>query len=183
VGAQAREALGTLRDLARGIYPPALADRGLAAALEAHLAKACPGVRLSVDAATATARFAPQTEAAVYFCCLEALQNRAKHAGNAPATVRLALDNGWLAFTVADRGPGFDVATTHMGSGLQNMADRLAALDGMLEVRSQPGQGTTVQGRVPARPGGSRAQQDHPVRLAVDRVAHNAAEMNSGSGS
>jgi signal transduction histidine kinase len=69
-----------------------------------------------------------------------------------------------------------------MGSGLQNMADRLAALGGSLEVRSEPGQGTTVQGRVPAWPE-SRAQQDHPETHAVDRVAHNATALNSGSGS
>jgi len=149
LGVQAQTALGTLRDLARGIYPPALVDRGLSAAVEAHIAKTCPEVQLGVDGVGAQ-RYAPEAEAGVYFCCLEALQNRAKHAPGAPGRVDLRAENGWLTFVVTDEGPGFETAGNGGGSGLQNMADRMAALGGVLEVRSAPGQGTSVTGRVPA---------------------------------
>jgi signal transduction histidine kinase len=85
----------------------------------------------------------------VYFCVLEALQNAAKYAGTATATVRLTAAGGELAFEVVDDGAGFDPATTPRGAGLTNMADRLAVLGGDIEVRSTPGQGTKVNGRVP----------------------------------
>ena len=184
VGDQAREALGTLRDLARGIYPPALADRGLPAALEAHLAKARPSATLEADLSVASARYTPEVEAAVYFCCQEALQNCAKHAGSAPVTVRLAVDDGWLVFTVADAGPGFELtAARHVGSGLQNMADRLAALGGILEVRSQPGEGTTVVGRVPTVAASRWPDQQHLETLGMDQVPRHASLSKPGSGS
>jgi signal transduction histidine kinase len=85
----------------------------------------------------------------VYFCCLEALQNIAKYAGATKARLSLRVDGTDLAFSVTDDGSGFDPERTPMGSGLQNMADRLAALGGTLEVHSRPGQGTTVTGRLP----------------------------------
>jgi signal transduction histidine kinase len=148
---QATDALATLRDLARGIYPPALADRGIVAALEAHLAKA-RGTRpaFEVEMPSADARFASEVEAAAYFCVLEALQNCAKHAPLAEVRVRLAVQDGELRFSVTDSGPGFAVDGTYSGSGLQGMADRLAALGGLLEVQSEPGRGTTVTGRLRA---------------------------------
>ena len=90
-------------------------------------------------------------EAAVYFSTLEALQNVAKYAGASTAIVRLSVEDGRLTFVVEDDGPGFDPSTTSYGTGLQGMADRLAALGGTLEVRSRPGQGTTVTGRLPVR--------------------------------
>jgi signal transduction histidine kinase len=150
MGAQAETALATLRDLARGIYPPALIDRGVAAAIEAHIAKSCPEVRLAADG-VAAARFAAEIEAGVYFCCLEALQNRTKHAPRSAGRVELRATDGWLTFAVSDEGPGFDPETAAAGSGLQNMADRMAALGGTLEVHSAPGRGTTVSGRVPSQ--------------------------------
>jgi signal transduction histidine kinase len=153
---QANDALSTLRALARGIYPPVLVDRGLASALEAHLILACPTARLELDSASAHARYTPEVEAAAYFCCLEALQNCAKHAPGAAITVSFA-DNtaGWLEFTIIDRGPGFELASPRAGSGHQNMADRIAALDGLLQVRSTPGVGTTVLGRLPVQSTGA----------------------------
>ncbi len=157
VGLQAREALGTLRDLARGIYPPTLTDRGLSAALEAHLTKAGPLAKLQVDPAIVGARFAPEIEAAVYFCCLEALQNWTKHASGAPVRVRLGCEDGWLDFAVVDGGAGFDHSAVQPGAGLQNMADRLAAVGGHLDVRSRRGSGTTVTGRLPVRPAAGSA--------------------------
>jgi signal transduction histidine kinase len=153
---QAKDALGTLRDLARGIFPPMLTDRGLVDALKAHLLRACPAARLETDAALAAVRYAPEVEAAVYFCCLEALQNTGKHAADAPVALRLSDQDGWFVFSVRDDGPGFDAAAASdwAGTGLRSMGDRLAALDGTLEVTSAPGRGTTVSGRVPLRPGG-----------------------------
>ena len=94
-------------------------------------------------------RFPQETEAAVYFCCLEALQNIAKYAHATQARICLQAQNGTLRFTVSDDGTGYDTHHTPMGSGQRNMADRLAALGGRLEVRSAPGQGTTITGQLP----------------------------------
>jgi signal transduction histidine kinase len=139
-------ALENLRDLARGIYPPLLADLGLAAALNAQASKSAVPVTVEADG---VGRFGQDTEAAVYFCCLEALQNIAKYAGASQARICLQAQNGTLRFTVSDDGTGYDARHTPMGSGLRNMADRLAALGGRLEVRSAPGQGTTITGYLP----------------------------------
>ncbi len=141
-------ALDNLRDLARGIYPPLLADKGLVAALEAQARKS--PVPTEVGAA-GIGRYPQEAEVAVYFCCLEALQNVAKYAEASRVTITLSGGAIELAFSVVDDGGGFDAATTPLGSGLQNMQDRLAALDGSLEVRSEPGCGTTVGGRIPVR--------------------------------
>jgi signal transduction histidine kinase len=140
-------ALENLRDLARGIYPPLLADKGLAAALRAQAPKAAVAVTVEADG---IGRYPQEVEAAVYFCVLEALQNVAKYANATSASVRLRTRDNELAFEVADDGDGFDPQATTRGSGLQNMADRLAALGGSLDVRSAPGAGTTVEGRMPA---------------------------------
>jgi signal transduction histidine kinase len=141
-----RAALEDLRDLARGIYPPLLADQGLVAALQAQARKASVPVEVDADG---IGRYPQEAEAAVYFCTLEALQNIAKYAGASRATVRLACTDGSLRFTVTDDGTGFDTASTRHGTGLQGMADRLAALGGALDVQSRPGHGTTLTGRLP----------------------------------
>jgi signal transduction histidine kinase len=143
---ETNEALENLRDLARGIYPPLLADQGLGAALASQARKAT--VPIEVDAG-GVGRFGQDAEAAVYFCCLEALQNVAKYAEASRAQVRLRAQDGQLTFEVTDDGRGFDVSRTKLGSGLQNMADRLDALGGTLEIHSRPGDGTTVAGRLP----------------------------------
>jgi signal transduction histidine kinase len=140
-------ALDDLRNLARGIYPPLLADRGLAAALEAQARKAALPVTVDADG---IGRFPQDVEATVYFCTLEALNNVAKYAGASRATVRLANGNGQLRFEVTDDGRGFDSASTGYGTGLQGMADRLAAVGGELTIRSAPGAGTTIAGTVRA---------------------------------
>jgi signal transduction histidine kinase len=140
------EALDTLRDLARGIYPQVLADQGLPAALEAQIRRTPVPVDLLPDS---IGRHAQEIEAAVYFCCLEALQNVSKYANASKALVRLAVDGPWLTFGVEDDGAGFDPARTKLGTGLQGMSDRLEALGGGLEIRSEPGRGTTIAGRVP----------------------------------
>jgi signal transduction histidine kinase len=141
-----RAALEDLRDLARGIYPPLLADQGLVPALQAQARKASLPVEIDADG---IGRYRQDTEAAVYFCALEALQNIAKYAGASRATVGLSCTGGSLRFTVTDDGAGFDTASTRHGTGLQGMADRLAALGGALDVRSQPGRGTTLTGQLP----------------------------------
>jgi signal transduction histidine kinase len=146
--ADAATALGNLRDLAHGIYPPMLADLGLAAALSAQAAKSAVPVTVQADG---IGRYPQDTEAAVYFCCLEALQNIAKYARATQARICLQAQDGTLCFTVSDDGAGYDARRTVMGSGQRNMADRLAALDGQLEVRSAPGQGTVVTARLPLR--------------------------------
>jgi signal transduction histidine kinase len=141
-----QDALDDLRDLARGIYPPLLADKGLAAALEAQARKAAVPVTIEPDG---IGRYPQEAEAAAYFCVLEALQNAAKYARASAVTVSLAQQEADLVFAVADDGIGFDPAATPRGSGLQNMADRLEALGGTVEVISAPGEGTTVSGRIP----------------------------------
>ena len=123
-----------------------LADKGLSAALEAQARRA--PVPVSVDA-EGVDRYGQDVEAAVYFSCLEALQNVAKYANASSATIRLAQTNGHLEFEVTDDGAGFDTATTGLGSGLRGMADRLAAVGGEVTVRSSPSEGTTVAGRLP----------------------------------
>jgi signal transduction histidine kinase len=148
VGERADEAIEALRDLARGIYPPLLADEGLAAALRSQARKATVPVEIEADG---LGRYPQEIEAAVYFCCLEALQNVAKYAPAATATVRLSDLDGTLRFTVADTGPGFDPDRTRRGAGLQNMADRIATLRGRFHLESTPGAGTTITAELPAR--------------------------------
>ena len=148
------DALENLRDLARGIYPPLIADQGLAAALAAQARKSPVPTEVEADD---FGRYPPDIEATIYFCTLEALQNVAKYAGATRASVRLGRDDGHLTFEIADDGTGFDPGSTGYGTGLQGMADRLEAAGGSLAVRSAPGEGTEVTGRVPVSLTGGRA--------------------------
>ena len=143
--AETQAAIDDLRDLARGIYPPLLADRGLEAALEAQARKSATPVVL---AATGVGRYDQDVEAAVYFSCLEALQNVSKYAAASRASIELAQRNGSLEFAVTDDGSGFDPANVALGSGLQGMTDRIDAIGGSLSIESEPGAGTTVRGSV-----------------------------------
>ncbi len=179
ISAQADGALETLRDLARGIFPAVLADRGLAPALRTQLTKSSVAIRLVVDPALARARFEPPVEAAIYFCCLEALQNAAKHAPHAPVSVRISADTACLMFEVVDQGPGFDLSVAKPGTGLQGLADRLAAVGGALTVESSVGHGTTVGGRVPVRDGRTDPQAD---ALAAAHAIASRSEPNSDLG-
>jgi len=144
--ARATEALEDLRDLARGIYPPVLADQGLVAALEGQARKAV--VPTNVEALH-VGRYERSIESAVYFCSLEALNNVAKYADAAHATISLEQRDGHLTFTVRDDGTGFDPAAATHGTGLQGMVDRLDAIGGELRISSSPGAGTAVTGTVP----------------------------------
>ncbi len=152
------QALEDLRDLARGIYPPLLADRGLVAALQAQARRSPVPVSVEADG---IGRYAQDREAAVYFCALEALQNVAKYARATSATVRLGERGGELTFEVADDGVGFDPDATGYGTGLAGMGDRLAAMGGELSVRSSPGGGTTISGRLPS--GATEAGSSKPT--------------------
>ncbi len=139
-------ALQELRDLARGIYPPLLADQGLVVALESQAQRSVVPVAVEADG---IGRYPRDAEAAVYFSCLEALQNVAKYARASRTTLRLWDGEGHLRFEVIDNGVGFDTDGTSYGTGLQGMIDRLAAVGGELHVRSVPGIGTTVTGDIP----------------------------------
>jgi signal transduction histidine kinase len=142
-------ALDDLRDLARGIYPPLLADEGLVAALEAQARRAPLPVTVRSDGFR---RYPQDVETAVYFSVLEALQNVAKHAGATSVEVSLDEPPGAVRFAVRDDGRGFDLGETGYGTGLQGIADRLGAEDGRLEIESAPDRGTIVAGTIPLRP-------------------------------
>jgi signal transduction histidine kinase len=148
IGADLQEAVQELRNLAHGIYPPLLAERGLPEALSAAAGRA--PLPTSVDA-DGLRRYSQQTEAAVYFCVLEALQNAGKHAGDgAQTTITVREDEGALLFEVADDGAGFDLSTgASRGHGFVNMADRVGAIGGTVTVDSVPGKGTRISGRIP----------------------------------
>jgi signal transduction histidine kinase len=142
----ATQTLEDLRDLARGIYPPLLADKGLLAALGAQARKSAVETTVEGDG---IGRFDQDVEAAVYFSCLEAMQNVAKYADASRVAIRLGNGDGRVTFEVRDDGIGFEPAVRGMGTGLQGIADRLGALGGAFEVRSALGAGTTVSGSVP----------------------------------
>jgi signal transduction histidine kinase len=149
VQADVQSTLGELRDLARGIFPPLLADQGLTAALEAQARKAAVPVEVHADGVE---RYLQEIETSVYFCCLEALQNVAKYAEASGVRIDLNAHDGELRFQVSDDGRGFDPRVTPRGSGIRNMADRLEAVGGELTIRSSPGHGTTLGGRIPIQP-------------------------------
>lgn len=139
-----------LRELAHGIYPPLLRDRGLPEALRNAARRSTLPVEVCAELED---RYPAEAEAAVYFCCLEALQNAGKYAGaDAEVTVTVSRTPGGIMFQVRDNGPGFEVSTTEHGHGFTNMADRLGAIGGHLSLSSTPGQGTVVQGELTCPP-------------------------------
>jgi signal transduction histidine kinase len=144
-------ALDELRNLARGIFPPLLSDKGIVAALEGHIRKV--GAHATIDAAPRfdVTRFDDDVEACVYFCALQAIQNVIRHAGNAPCRVHVHADDDTLSFEISDRGPGFDPAVTARGMGLDIMQDRVDALDGTLTVTSALGAGASIAVRIPTK--------------------------------
>ena len=148
--AQAREeaqlAVKELRDLAHGIHPAILSDRGLGAALEALAARAPVPVQIS---GVPSSPLPPPVEAAAYFVTAEALTNVAKYARAEHASVELSVDGDRLRVEIRDDGVGG--ADPASGSGLRGLADRVDAVDGRLEVHSPPGQGTTVAAELPVR--------------------------------
>jgi signal transduction histidine kinase len=139
--------LAELRELAHGIYPPLLRDRGLAEALRTAANRAVLPTEVTAEGIE---RYPTETEAAVYFCCLEAMQNAGKHAGEGSSiTVTIICDDRHLDFVVADDGAGFDPVVAQEGHGFVNMRDRLGAVGGTLTVESGAGKGTKIIGRIP----------------------------------
>lgn len=148
LGEGLKEAVQELRALAHGIYPPLLVDRGIEEALRSAASRC---VLPTEVVASGLQRFSPEQEAAVYFCCMEALQNAGKHAGEAATvTVKAWQEGGALCFEVSDTGRGFDLASGKgKGAGFVNMSDRVGAIGGTVSVRSAPGEGTSISGRLP----------------------------------
>ena len=149
LGGDVDSALDEVRSLARGIYPSPLADRGLVEALRSAAIQAPLATTLLATAATR--RYAQEVESAAYFCCLEAMQNAAKHASGVTVVVVEVSDNGVLRFEVRDDGAGFSPNTVQGGVGFISMRDRIAAVGGTLAVVSSPGHGTRVVGRIPLK--------------------------------
>ena len=144
----ARGAITQIRSLARGLYPQVLEQQGVVAAVQWLSEEAAVPVEVE---AKEVGRFPTELEAAIFFCISEAITNAAKHAPEGLVIVKIEQQGGHLAFSVRDRGPGFDLSTVKAGSGLRNMADRLEANGGHLAIDSHPGQGTTINGTLPIR--------------------------------
>jgi signal transduction histidine kinase len=164
------ETLDEIRALARGVYPPLLADSGLAEALGAA-ARKLP-MHASVNPHGVVGRYLPDVESAVYFCCLEAMQNASKHAVGAHRVVISLHVDDRLGFEVRDDGAGFPNIAQDDGAGLTNMRDRIAAVGGDLEITSVVGEGTTVAGSVPL---GEGATKESPKGDAITAVAPTAS--------
>lgn len=147
LGDEVKEAIEELRELAHGIYPPLLRDTGLANALRRAADRSSVPTKADIQTER---RFSPAIEAAVYFCCLEAVQNAAKYAGPGAVTIlRVTESPDHLVFEVSDDGVGFDSGAVEKSQGFVNMSDRLGALDGTLTILSTPGEGTMIRGELP----------------------------------
>ena len=150
---RATDALDDLRDLARGIYPPLLADKGLVAALEAQARKAAVPTTVTADTVE---RYDQAIESTVYFCTLEALNNTAKYAGAAHASIALEHTDGYLSFKVTDDGQGFDAGKagtvqSEGGFGLFSIRERVKSYGGEIRIKSEPGIGSEVTVRLPKK--------------------------------
>ena len=158
--------IGEIRRLAHGIYPPLLVSGGLAQAVPAVAARALVPVQLNLQGLS---RYPASIEAALYYCCSEALQNAAKHGGpGTTVTITAHPDDGMLTLTISDTGRGFDPATT--GTGLTNMTDRLSAIGGHLAIHTAPGRGSRVTASIvtPVQPGSELPKTGGP-RLGLTR--------------
>lgn len=142
-------AIRRLRDLARGLYPPVLAEQGLAVALRPHARDVPLPVTIDADG---VGRHDRSVESAVYFCCLEAMHNASRHARASTLRIDLTDGDGALVFAVTDDGIGFDRDAVGAGAGLANMTDRIEGLGGELDITPSDGGGTVVRGRIPAGP-------------------------------
>lgn len=147
LGHEVDGALTELRNVAHGLYPRLLARRGVAEALRAVSRDGPLAVRISAEG---FGRHSGAVETTVYFCCLEAMQNSSKHAGNdASVEINLEARDAAVWFSVSDNGAGFDPGTVKRGAGMTNIADRVAAAGGTLSVQSAPGRGARVEGLLP----------------------------------
>jgi signal transduction histidine kinase len=172
IGEDVDEAIDELREVAHGLYPPVLSRMGLVNALEHVRYHATTPVAIL---ASGIGRHPVALESAVYYCCLEAIQNATKHGGAAVhVSVVLHEDDDNLNFEVTDDGPGFDPSAAHGGTGLQNMRDRAGALDGHVSIVTAIGAGTAVSGSIPLPR--DRDRTDGPV---LDHVPDNWDEQHA----
>ena len=141
-----RVAHDDLRDLAQGVYPPVLTEHGLAAALQSAADRSPVAVTVALGA---IGRHPPDVEAALYFCCVEALQNVVKHARATSIVLAGGRDHATVWFSVTDDGTGFDPSADSTGSGVVNIRDRLGSIGGGLDLTAKPGSGVTLRGYVP----------------------------------
>jgi signal transduction histidine kinase len=141
-----RVAHDELRNLAQGVYPPVLTEHGLEAALQSAADRCALPVTVALDP---VGRHHPDIEAALYFCCVEALQNAAKHSRASSVRIACGLDASTLWVSVADDGVGFEAATASGGRGIVNIRDRLGAIGGELQVVGRRDEGVVVRGLVP----------------------------------
>jgi signal transduction histidine kinase len=147
LGAEVDETIDELRDVARGVYPPALEQGGLVAALNAVALRSPIPVTVRDEGLT---RHPEPLETTIYFSCVECLQNAWKHAGSSAAvTIRLGDVDGHVRFSVEDDGDGFDPATIEHGAGLANIADRVATAGGTVSINARPGHGTRISAELP----------------------------------
>jgi signal transduction histidine kinase len=168
-GRDVEDTLDEVREVSHGLYPPVLSDWGIVAALERT--RVPSGVPLEVRA-TGVGRYPADLESAVYYCCVEAIQNATKHGGfGVRISIALHEDADELSFEVRDDGPGFDASTAPGGMGLQNMRDRLGALDGRLTIASSGSTGTIVSGAIPLRTCENPTGAPSPAKGRADPVS------------
>ena len=149
LGVEVDEIIDELRAIAHGVYPSILVDQGIGAALASVARRSAMPVGIRNGW---LGRHPEAIETTVYFCCLEGLQNAAKHAGpGASATIRLSEADGWVSFSIEDDGAGFDPDDVERGAGLTNLTDRVAAVGGTLQIDAGPGRGTRITGEIPVQ--------------------------------
>ena len=173
LAAQAEQAMFNLQDLARGIYPSVLTDRGVPAALRSHVGRLPFLVDLQIDEAFAARRWHKDLEIALYYVAVEALGNSRKHAKATDASLALFCVGGEVTLRVSDNGKGFDTMGLSEGSGLQHMADRMAAVGGSLSVMSDSVTGTSVLARAPI---GVSGRADRPINARPTIPADRAGQ-------
>ncbi|HEY1367249.1 MAG TPA: histidine kinase, partial [Gaiellaceae bacterium] len=146
IGEELDRALDELRSVAQGIFPALLEEEGLASALRQAIRRAAVPVKAEIQD---VGRLPEEVETAIYFCCLEALQNSAKHGGeDVVVSIRVWKEPHLVRFAIVDDGAGFVPSRHHNGTGLTNMSDRLGAVGGTISIRSAPGRGTYIDGAV-----------------------------------
>lgn len=147
LGVEVDDAIDELRAIAHGVYPATLADQGIGAALAGVARRSAIPVGIRDGW---RGRHSEAVETTVYYCCLEGVQNAAKHAGpGAVATIRLSEAEGRVSFSVEDDGAGFDPGDVEPGAGLTNLTDRVAAVGGILHIDGEPGRGARITGEIP----------------------------------